>query len=426
MTNANYHPRLLDGLIGELLGELPAVMVTGPRATGKTTTAERHAASVVHLDRTREATAFRADPDVALREYEEPILLDEWQETPHVLGAVKRAVDDDSRPGRFLLTGSVRADFGTATWPGTGRVIRVSMYGMTVGEQLGHMQRTPLLDRLATDDLPASLPDPPDLRGYVELALASGFPHPALSLTARARMRWLDGYVDELLTRDISGIDPSRDPTRLRAYFEAYALNTAGAVADSTLLHAAAISRRTALAYERLLTDLFIVDDLPAWTSNRLKRLSKLRKRYLIDPALLVPILQLDPGAVLRDGDLLGRVLETFVVAQLRAELRVCTTRASPLPPTRRTWPPRDRHRCRARRRECPCTRGEGRLGARPPIRTASDLATGAARTALHPWGGTPYGSATLQARRAHHSTAHMRPLGVEHPSRRIHRSSSG
>jgi predicted AAA+ superfamily ATPase len=101
---------MLDGLLAELLAELPAVMVTGPRAGGKTTTAARHAASVVRLDRVLEVEAFRADPDVALREYEEPILLDEWQEEPGVLGAVKRAVDEDPRPGRFLLTGSVRAE----------------------------------------------------------------------------------------------------------------------------------------------------------------------------------------------------------------------------------------------------------------------------------------------------------------------------
>ncbi|MGH2845687.1 MAG: hypothetical protein ACRDL0_06650 [Thermoleophilaceae bacterium] len=70
----------MDGLIDELLAELPAVMVTGPRATGKTTTAARHPASLVHLDRPAEAAVFRADPDVALGEYREPILLDEWQE----------------------------------------------------------------------------------------------------------------------------------------------------------------------------------------------------------------------------------------------------------------------------------------------------------------------------------------------------------
>jgi hypothetical protein len=67
--------------------------VIGPRAAGKTTTAEQHARTVVRLDRRAEAVAFEADPDAALRSLEEPVLLDEWQVVPGVLGAVKRAVD---------------------------------------------------------------------------------------------------------------------------------------------------------------------------------------------------------------------------------------------------------------------------------------------------------------------------------------------
>jgi hypothetical protein len=302
-------------------------MVTGPRATGKTTTAARHAASVVRLDRPAEAAVFKADPDVALEEYKEPILLDEWQEVPTVLGAVKRAVDNDPRPGRFLLTGSVRVDLDTVTWPGTGRLVRVPMYGMTVREQVGGVETQPLMDRLAKGVRPMLPGDPPDLRGYVELALRSGFPDPALSMTARARTRWLEGYVDQLITRDAIGIEAGRDPTRLRRYFEAYSLNSAGAVADTTLLQAAGINRKTAVAYERLLTNLFVVEALPAWTSNRLGRLSLGAKRYLVDPALVASVLRLDSHAVLRDGDLLGRLLDTFVVAQLRGELAVCETR---------------------------------------------------------------------------------------------------
>lgn len=323
-----YRPRRIDTLVDELLTNLPAVMITGPRASGKTTTAVRHATSVVHLDRPAESAVFRADPDVALKEYREPILLDEWQEVPALLGAVKRAIDEDSRPGRFILTGSVRADLDTATWPGTGRVVRISMYGMTVLEQLGRLQTKPFIDRLAEGarlTLPANVPN---LRDYIELALRSGFPEPALLLSSsRARTQWLDGYVEQIINRDAIGIEPRRDPKRLRRYFESYALNSAGIVNDVKLLQAAGINRKTAVAYERLLNSLFIVESLPAWTSNRLRRLSLRAKRYVVDPALVASGLGLDSGSFLRDGDLLGRLLETFVVAQLRGELAVCEKR---------------------------------------------------------------------------------------------------
>lgn len=322
MEPADYQPRLVDPLLDELVATLPAVMVTGPRATGKTTTAIRHAASVLHLDRPAEAAAFAADPDVALGEFEEPILLDEWQEVPVVLGAVKRSVDRDTRPGRFLLTGSVRADLEAATWPGTGRIVRVPMASMTVRELHGNVDNPSFFDRLVTGDLPVS-ERPPDLRDYVDLALRSGFPEPALQLDPPARARWLEGYVDQILTRDAMDLDSRRDPARLRRYFETYALNSAGLVSDATLLRGAGINRKTALAYERLLMNLFVIDEVPAWTSNRLRRLSRSAKRYVADPALMAAALGLDARAFLRDGDLLGRLLDTFVAAQLRAELPI-------------------------------------------------------------------------------------------------------
>ena len=251
-------------------------------------------------------------------------MLDEWQVVPGVLGAVKRAVDADPRAGRFLITGSVRGDLDGELWPGTGRLTRVPMFGMTVREQAGHGGGGfPFLDRVVAgaDLLPAA--DTPDLRGYVELALRGGFPEPALRLGETARRAWLESYVEHLLTRDAEQVEGGRDPVRLRRYLRAYALNTAGIVDERTLFEAAGINRRTAQAYERLLTNLLVVEALPAWTSNRLKRLVLMPKRHLVDPALAGAVLGLDANLVMREGDLLGRLLDTFVVAQLRAELAV-------------------------------------------------------------------------------------------------------
>ena len=323
---AAYLPRLVDSLLGELLAELPAVLVVGPRAAGKTTTAARHAASVVRLDRPAEAAAFHADPDAALASFDEPVALDEWQEVPTVLGAVKRAVDADPRPGRFLLTGSVRADIEAETWPGTGRVVRVGMFPMTVGERLERATR-PLVDRVMDDEPLEPATPATDLRGYIELRVAGWLPRDARPVRGRP------ATMGRQLRRPASHagcplVDRGRDPARLRRYLEAYALNSAGLVEDKTLYDAAGIDRRTALAYEALLVNLQVVEALPAWTSNRLKRLTLAAKRYLIDPALLAGIIGATDSAVLRDGDLLGRVLDTSVAAQLRAEADVAQHRA--------------------------------------------------------------------------------------------------
>jgi predicted AAA+ superfamily ATPase len=114
-----------------------------------------------------------------------------------------------------------------------------------------------------------------------------------------------------------------RDPDRLRRYFEALALNTAGLADHRTLYDAAGINRRTAVAYDQLLANLFVLESLPAWTSNRLNRLVKGAKWHLADPSFVGAALRLDEAAVMRDGDLLGRLIETFVLAQIRPELQL-------------------------------------------------------------------------------------------------------
>jgi predicted AAA+ superfamily ATPase len=326
-----YRERLVDALLDEFLPQLPAFLVVGPRAAGKTTTAGRRAATTVRLDRDAEAAAFGGDPDAALRGLAEPVLLDEWQNVPGVLGAVRRAVEADPRPGRFFVTGSVRAELEHEVWPGTGRLVRLALYPLTMREQLGRSRGPSFFDRIADGVSPSVPADSPDLRGYVELALRSGFPAPALRLTGRARQAWLESYLDDLLTHDVERLEEPvtrrRDPQRLRRYFEAYALNSAGVAEHKTIFDAAQVNRMTALAYEELLTDLLVVESVPAWTTNRLKRLVHQSKRYVVDPALMATALRLDEDGVVRDGDVLGRLLDTFVAAQLRPEVAVSATR---------------------------------------------------------------------------------------------------
>lgn len=202
---------------------------------------------------------------------------------------------------------------------------------MTVREQLGRSGGPSFFDRVAERQELTVPADTPDVRGYVELALQSGFPIPALQLTGRARQAWLESYIEDLLTHDVEQLEEPttrrRDTLRLRRYFEAYALSSGGVADHKTIYDAAQVARDTAVAYEALLAGLFIVEQVPAWTSNRLKRLVLQPKRYVVDPALMAAALRVDENGVLRDGDLLGRVLDTFVAAQLRPELAISTSR---------------------------------------------------------------------------------------------------
>ena len=202
--------------------------------------------------------AVAADPDAMLVGLPEPVVIDEWQEAPDVLGAVKRAVDDDPRPGRFILTGYVRAELENRVWPGTGRILQVPMYGLSVRERRGLISGATLLDRIVAEGVSAVL-----------------------------------------------------------------AVNSAGLVTEESLRGAAGINAGTAREYQALFQRMFVLDIVPAWFSNRIKRLVKTPKRYLVDPALVAAVLGLGREAILYGPDMLGRLVDTFVAAQLRSELAV-------------------------------------------------------------------------------------------------------
>ena len=317
-----YVDRLVDDELERVLGAFPAVMVVGPRACGKTTTSMRLAESVVRLDQPAMANVFRFDPDAALAERDEPVLLDEWQDVPEVLGAVKRSVDLVSRPGRFVLTGSVSGEVEAASWPGTGRLIRVPMYGMTVRETIGAVRGRPSLAAVLRGEV--QLPsERPDLLGYLDRALTGGFPEAVRLDSPVDRRQWLDSYIDQMVSRDVDRVGERRDPNRLRRYLQAWALNSAGAADDVTIYRTVGIDRRTHVAYEQLLINMFVAELVPAWSTNRLKRLVRSPKRYVVDPAMMAAAARIGRSDVLDDAGLLGRIVDTFVASEIRSHAAV-------------------------------------------------------------------------------------------------------
>jgi len=329
---ALYHPRMADTYLADLLSAFPAVMITGPRATGKTTTAARHANQIARLDEPGVAAVYRADPDAALRRASRPLLLDEWQEVPEVLGAVKRSVDRDSGPGQFVLTGSVRAELNNEMWAGTGRIVRLSLYPLAERELRDRLSpsQPSFLDRLVTtgiEDLRVSN-EPPTIDEYVAMALRGGFPEVAYrDRTDRQQRVWLNSYLDDLVTRDAAIHDTAKDPAKLRRYLSVLALNNAGIPSDTSLYRAADLNAKTAAGYDQLLKNLYVLDVVPAWASNRLNRLVKQGKRYIVDSGLASAAAGVTAPTILEETGLLGRYFDAFATAQLRPEVALAHPR---------------------------------------------------------------------------------------------------
>jgi len=315
---------LIDRILPGLLSQLPAISLVGPRGAGKTTTAARYAKQIRRLNRSAEAGAFRADPYATLATLDEPALLDEWQEVPEILSAVKEAVDLDPHPGRFLLTGSVRIAF-EKTWPATGRILRCPVYPLTQREIRQTTGTELFVARLVHPSLEAFAPAAEllNLVDYVDLAVAGGLPEAVLAQSGQTRHRWLQGYLDELIASDISLTGTNPDRRRFSAYLQAVAASSAAIIDDVTLFDAAHVSRPTGAAYDQLLEAVYFADEIPAWWADPLTRLTARPKRLLLDTSLMLASLNLDRDGVLANSTTLGRTLETFVGMQIRPELAV-------------------------------------------------------------------------------------------------------
>lgn len=298
------------------------VVITGPRGVGKTTTASRFARTEISLLNPTLADSFRIDPYEALEGLDEPVLIDEWQYVPEVIAAVKQSIDQDTRPNRFLLTGSVNAHINGALVNLTRRGYSVDMFPLTVSELRQNFTR-PLFDRIIEgEDIRHLSYGKLSLGDYLDLAVRGGFP-----LAQQIEQSKLAGYhrssiQQQLQNQDLSQVsDTLPDPEVLWKYFQVYADLTATLADDLTINQALKISRPTGKVYHSILKRLLLIHEVPAWRSSLLTRVRKQSKRFVVDPSLYTAALNRSRDDIRLDGSVIGKLMETFVAAQIRAEL---------------------------------------------------------------------------------------------------------
>lgn len=339
----NYLERVVDGDLDELLEELPAISIEGPKGVGKTATALRRAATVINLELAGQRELIDAEPR-RLDAGPYPLLLDEWQRHPPVWDLVRRSVDRDGSSGRFLLTGSA-SPVGTPMHSGAGRIVTLRMRPMSLAER-GVGPPTVSLQVLLGGTRPAIAGDSTtDLAQYTDEILGSGFPW-IRSLPARARRLQLDGYLDRIVQRDFAEHGQVvRRPATLRAWFQAYAAATSTTASYNAILDAATAgesnkpARDTTTVYRDVLAQLWLIEPVPSWLPGRgaFGRLGQAPKHQLADPALAARLLGVTsaalraddqaPGARLRDGPLLGALFESLVTLSVRVYAQAAEAR---------------------------------------------------------------------------------------------------
>lgn len=330
---SDYRRRIVDEELDDLMSGLTAVSLEGAKGVGKTATARQRAATVHRLDLPADLEVARAHPERLLTG-RAPVLIDEWQYLPEVWSLVRRQVDDDPRPGRFLLTGSA-SPTGAPTHSGAARIVPVRMRPLSLAER-GY-EPSVSLGRLLAGTSPV-IEGTTDMTvvEYVDEILRGGFPG-LRHLPDRARRAALDGYLSRVVDREFpeQGL-AIRHPDSLRAWMRAYAAATATTASFEAIRDAATPglankpAKTTTGPWRDVLTRLWLLDPVPAWlpSGSHLSRLGRAEKHNVADPALAARLLGVGSDHLLRTvpgggppaptGGLLGPLFESLVLLSLR------------------------------------------------------------------------------------------------------------
>ncbi len=315
--------RTIEHAIHSAMSDTPVVLLNGARQTGKTTLAramaEKTGAEYFTLDDAATLALAASDPVGFIRNLQGPVVLDEIQKAPDLFPAIKVSVDTRRQPGRFLLTGSANV----VTLPRlseslAGRMEVIPLFPFSMGELAGTREQfvTRLLDgTLANMKLTATTPD------LAARVTRGGYPEAVQRTAQDRRSAWFASYLSTILQRDVRDLARVDALHQLPNLLKLLATRTAGLVNLADVGRDAGLPHTSLTRYLALLETVFLVHRLPAWSPHLGKRLVKAPKLHLVDTGLACHLIGADARRLHGDRALLGRMLETFVVGELRKQL---------------------------------------------------------------------------------------------------------
>ncbi|MDD2308765.1 MAG: ATP-binding protein [Desulfuromonadaceae bacterium] len=330
MITRNITPKII-----EALSDTPVVMLNGARQTGKSTLAkaiinQKHIERYVTLDDATVLAAAKHDPVGFLSGLGESVVIDEIQRAPELFVAIKADVDQNRKPGRYLLTGSANVLLLPRLSESlAGRMEIFTLWPLSQGEFSGLRER--FIDTLFSENVPTQVLNSGDNDAtLIERAIRGGYPEAAARTSESRRRAWFESYITTILqrdVRDIANIDGLAAMPRLLAML---------ATRSPSLLNYSELSRTTGLPqstlkrYMSLFETIFLIDHLPAWYSNLGKRLFKTSKLIMSDTGLLTTLLAVD-AVRLENTPLCGAVVENFVIMELKKQISWSDTKPAML-----------------------------------------------------------------------------------------------
>lgn len=317
MNTPALYPRRIEPRIAEAMLDTPVVLLAGPRQAGKTTLVRQMAGKGLRyltLDDELTLLSAREDPVGMIRSLDRAVI-DEIQRAPQLLLAIKKSVDEDRRPGRFLLTGSANLmALPTVADSLAGRMETLSLLPLSQSEIEGHSANwidSVFAGRILKLGTPAVGSD------LVERVLRGGYPESISRASAKRRVAWSRQYIDAIIQRDVRDVAGIEKLDQLPRFLRALA-QTAGQMCNYTKLGGqVGLDGKTTSRYISVFEQMYLLKRVDVWARNRLNRVVKTPKLQFIDSGLLATLLDLGAEEVQLDRTRFGNVLETFVFGEL-------------------------------------------------------------------------------------------------------------
>lgn len=315
MLQRNIHEYALDAL-----ADSPVVLINGARQTGKSTLAQmlRPEGRYLTLDDPAVLAAVQADPFGFIANQEGPLCLDEVQRAPEIFLAIKAQVDKKRSPGRFLLTGSANVLLLPRMADSlAGRMEIVSLWPLSQSEINQHP--IDFIEQLFEGGFADNYAF--EREGFIQCLLKGGFPEVQTRASERRRAAWFDSYLATILQRDVRDLANIEGLTELPKLLQLLASGSATLFNLAELSRSSGIAQTTLKRYLSLLETLFLIRQLPAWSSNLGKRLQKAPKLFLADFGMAAHLQGWSLAALRKEQGLPGDLVESFVHAELTKHL---------------------------------------------------------------------------------------------------------
>ena len=319
-----YYPRFSEILLKEAIQDSPVILIHGPRQCGKTTLAKHCGKSTHHeyitFDDETYKNAAQTDPIGFIKNLPEYIILDEVQHVPELFSAIKASVDNNRKPGRFILTGSTNILLLPKLSDSlAGRVEIIRLRPLALVEITGIKPN--FITELFSNKL--ELTAKRDNYRYLgedlaKIIVTGGYPAAVLRKNQKRRSRWYRDYITTIVQRDVQDLAKIHKLEILPRLLSMAAGQTARLFNASDLASPFSVSRPTIKEYLTLLEQVFLIEQLTPWHSNRLSRLIKTPKLHMADTGLACSLLGFNSKTLWKNRQVLGQLLETFVYQELR------------------------------------------------------------------------------------------------------------